>query len=92
MPKDYSMGPFFKHHRDTAVLGRKTLRRRLKMGRLIQRSMKNYVFSQKRKPPGERKQCHLHKRFASAVIAAIRKATLQTHWLIGRRRINSPTF
>jgi len=36
MPKDYSMGPFFKTI-DTAILGRKNLRRRSKDGRQFYR-------------------------------------------------------
>src|SRR5882762_4535216 len=44
MPKDYSMGPFFRTI-DTAVLGRKTYDDGLKMGGTFGGSIKYFVFS-----------------------------------------------
>jgi len=54
MPKDYSMGPFFKRI-DLAVMGRKTYEIALKMGggSFDNQGMKCYVFSRTREA-GER--------------------------------------
>ena len=55
MPKDYSMGPFFKTI-DTAIMGRKTLEAGLRLGKtdtVATPGMTCYVFSRKL-PPGER--------------------------------------
>lgn len=68
MPKDYSMGPFFKTI-DTAVLGRKTHDDGLKMGGSFGGGIKYFVFS-KTLPPG-------------AVIAEIRKSPGKHIWLMG---------
>jgi dihydrofolate reductase len=81
MPKDYSMGPFFKTI-DTCVLGRKTYDDGLKMGGTFSRSMKNYVFS-KTQPPGERNNVIFTSHSPSAVIAEIRKKPGKNIWLLG---------
>ena len=81
MPKDYSMGPFFKTI-DTCVLGRKTYDDGLKMGGSFSGSMKNYVFS-KTQPPGERNNVIFTNESPGAVIAAIRKQPGKHIWLMG---------
>ena len=81
MPKDYSMGPFFKTI-DTCVLGRKTYDDGLKMGGSFSGSMKNYVFS-KTLPPGERNGITFTNESPGAVIAAIRKQPGKHIWLMG---------
>ncbi len=81
MPKDYSMGPFFKTI-DAAVLGRKTYDDGLKMGGSFSGSMKNYVFS-KTLPPGERNGITFTNDSPGAVIAAIRKQPGKHIWLMG---------
>lgn len=81
MPKDYSMGPFFKTI-DTCVLGRKTYDDGLKMGGSFSGSMKNYVFS-KTQPPGERNNVIFTNESPSAVIAEIRKKPGKNIWLMG---------
>ncbi len=81
MPKDYSMGPFFKTI-DTCVLGRKTYDDGLKMGGSFTGSMNNYVFS-KTQPPGERNNVIFTNESPNAVIAAIRKQPGKHIWLMG---------
>ena len=81
MPKDYSMGPFFKTI-DTCVLGRKTYDDGLKMGGSFSGSMKNYVFS-RTQPPGERNHVIFTNASPSAVIAEIRKKPGKNIWLMG---------
>lgn len=81
MPKDYSMGPFFKTI-DTCVLGRKTYDDGLKMGGSFSGSMKNYVFS-KTQPPGERNHVTFTNESPSAVVAEIRKTPGKNIWLMG---------
>jgi dihydrofolate reductase len=81
MPKDYSMGPFFKTI-DTCVLGRKTYDDGLKMGGSFSGSMKNYVFS-KTQPPGERNSVIFTNGSPGAVIAEIRKQPGKHIWLMG---------
>jgi len=81
MPKDYSMGPFFKTI-DTCVLGRKTYDDSLKMGGSFSGSMKNYAFS-KTQPPGERNNVIFTNESPVAVIAAIRKQPGKHIWLMG---------
>jgi dihydrofolate reductase len=81
MPKDYSMGPFFKTV-DTCVLGRKTYEDGLKMGGSFDGSMKTYVFS-KTLPPGDRNKVTFTNDSPSAIVAEIRKKPGKHVWLMG---------
>lgn len=81
MPKDYSMGPFFKTV-DTCVLGRKTYDDGLKMGGTFDGSMKTYVFS-KTLPPGERNNVTFTNDSPGDLVAAIRKKPGKNIWLMG---------
>jgi dihydrofolate reductase len=81
MPKDYSMGPFFKTV-DTCLLGRKTYDDGLKMGGSFDGSMKAYVFS-KTQPPGERNHVTFTSDSPSAIVAEIRKKPGKHIWLMG---------
>lgn len=81
MPKDYSMGPFFKTI-DTCVLGRKTYDDGLKMGGSFSGSMKNYVFS-RTLPLGMRDGVLVTNDSPGAVIAEIRKSPGKNIWLMG---------
>ena len=81
MPKDYSMGPFFKTI-DTAVLGRKTHDDGLKMGGTFGGGIKYFVFS-RTLPPGERNGITFTDESPGAVIAAIRKLPGKHIWLMG---------
>lgn len=81
MPKDYSMGPFFKTI-DAAVLGRKTYDDGLKMGGTFTGSTKYYVFSHSL-PPGERNGVIFVNDSPSAVIDEIRKKPGKNIWLMG---------
>jgi dihydrofolate reductase len=81
MPKDYSMGPFFKTI-DTAVLGRKTHDDGLKMGGSFGGGIKYFVFS-KTLPPGQRNGITFTNDSPGAVIAAIRKRPGKHIWLMG---------
>src|SRR5262249_35944712 len=81
MPKDYSMGPFFKTI-DTAVLGRKTYDDGLKMGGTFTGKTKYYVFS-KTLPPGMRNGAMVTNDSPRAVISEIRKSSGKHIWLMG---------
>jgi dihydrofolate reductase len=81
MPKDYSMGPFFKTI-DTAVLGRKTYDDGLKMGGTFTGKTKYYVFS-RTLPPGMRNGAMVTNDSPAAVIAEIRKSPGKHVWLMG---------
>jgi len=81
MPKDYSMGPFFKTI-DTAVLGRKTHDDGLKMGGSFGGGIKYFVFS-KTLPPGMRNGVLVTHDSPGAVIAEIRKSPGKHIWLMG---------
>ena len=81
MPKDYSMGPFFKTV-DTCILGRKTYDDGLKMGGSFDGSMKTYVFS-KTEPPGDRNNVTFTSDSPSAIVAEIRKKPGKHIWLMG---------
>jgi dihydrofolate reductase len=81
MPKDYSMGPFFKTI-DTAVLGRKTYDDGLKMGGTFTGKTKYYVFS-RTLPPGMRNGAMVTNDSPAAVIAEIRKSPGKHIWLMG---------
>jgi dihydrofolate reductase len=81
MPKDYSMGPFFKTV-DTCILGRKTYDDGLKMGGSFDGSMKTYVFS-KTQSPGERNNVTFTSDSPSAIVSEIRKKPGKHIWLMG---------
>jgi dihydrofolate reductase len=81
MPKDYSMGEFFKTI-DTAVLGRKTYDDGLKMGGSFTGKTKYFVFS-KTQPPGERNHVTFTNESPSTVVAEIRKKPGKHIWLMG---------
>jgi dihydrofolate reductase len=81
MPKDYSMGPFFKTI-DTAVLGRKTYDDGLKMGGTFTGPIKYFAFS-KTLPLGERNGVTFTNDSPGAVIAAIRNKPGKNIWLMG---------
>ena len=81
MPKDYSMGPFFKTI-DAAVLGRKTYDDGLKMGGTFSGGIKYFVFS-KTLPPGMRNGALVTNDSPGAVIAEIRKQPGKHIWLMG---------
>jgi len=81
MPKDYSMGPFFKTI-DTAVLGRKTYDDGLKMGGSFTGKTRYFVFS-KTLPPGMRNGAMITNDSPRALIAEIRKSSGKHIWLMG---------
>src|SRR5579859_441770 len=81
MPKDYSMGPFFKTI-DAAVLGRKTYDDGLKMGGTFSGGIKYFVFS-KTLPPGMRNGALVTNDSPAAVIAEVRKSPGKHIWLMG---------
>ncbi|HJZ65615.1 MAG TPA: dihydrofolate reductase family protein [Candidatus Acidoferrum sp.] len=81
MPKDYSMGPFFKTI-DTAVLGRKTHDDGLKMGGSFGGSIKYFVFS-RTLPPGERNHVTFTSESPSTIISELRKKPGKHIWLMG---------
>lgn len=82
MPKDYSMGPFFKTI-DTAIMGRKTLDAAVKMGGDFSgSSMATYVFSRSL-PPGKRDGLTFTNKPAGSVVREIRKKPGKNIWLMG---------
>ena len=84
MPKDYSMGPFFKRI-DVAVMGRKTYEVGLKMSggdTFKGYGMKCYVFSKKQKP-GERKGVTFVRQSPQEWLAATKKQEGKDIWLMG---------
>jgi dihydrofolate reductase len=81
MPKDYSMGPFFKTV-DTCLLGRKTYDDSLKMGGSFDGSFKTYVFS-RTQPTGERNNVTFTNATPAAIVAEIRKKSGKHIWLMG---------
>jgi dihydrofolate reductase len=82
MPKDYSMGPFFKTV-DAAILGRKTYDDGLKMGgNFSGYNMKFYVMSRSL-PPGERNRVTFTSDSPGTVVAAIQKEPGKNIWLMG---------
>jgi dihydrofolate reductase len=81
MPKDYSMGPFFKTV-DACILGRKTYDDSLKMGGSFDGSMKTYVFS-RTQPPGNRNNVTFTNGSPSAIAAEIRSKPGKHVWLMG---------
>jgi dihydrofolate reductase len=84
MPKDYSMGPFFRTI-DTAIMGRKTYEVGLKMGgagSFGSYSMTFYVMSRSL-PPGERTGVTFTNQSPAALITQIRKRPGKEVWLMG---------
>jgi dihydrofolate reductase len=81
MPKDYSMGPFFKSV-DTALMGRKTYAVSLKMGGNFGGSMASYVFS-RTLPPGERDGVIFTRESPAAVLGKLRRSRGKHIWLMG---------
>ena len=84
MPKDYSMGPFFKTI-DTAIMGRKTYEVGLKMGgagAFGGSSMIYYVMSRSQ-PAGERGGVIFTKQTPAGLIAQIRKNRGKNIWHMG---------
>ncbi|HEY6307411.1 MAG TPA: dihydrofolate reductase family protein [Candidatus Angelobacter sp.] len=82
MPKDYSMGPFFKTI-DTALMGRKTYEVALKMGGGgFGGSMVSYVFS-RTLPPGERDGLIFTGDSPAALVGQLRKRRGKHIWLMG---------
>src|SRR5262249_3455123 len=82
MPKDYSMGPFFKTI-DAAVMGRKTYDISLKMGGgSYGPKMAVYVFSRSL-PPGPRDGVTITRQQPAAVIDELRRRKGKDIWLMG---------
>src|SRR5262245_52025470 len=84
MPKDYSMGPFFKRV-DVAVMGRKTYEVGLKMsgGKTFNGyGLQCYVFSKKEKS-GERKGVTFVRGSAKAWLTTLQKQKGKDIWLMG---------
>ena len=84
MPKDYSMGPFFKTI-DTAIMGRKTYEVGLKMGgagSFSGDSMIYYVMSRSL-PPGERGGVIFTNQIPAAILTQIRERSGKDVWLMG---------
>jgi dihydrofolate reductase len=83
MPKDYSMGAFFKRV-DTAVMGRKTYEAGLKLGggKISTPGMKCYVFS-KMQEAGERDGLMFVNETPRRFVEGLRKKTGKDIWLMG---------
>jgi dihydrofolate reductase len=82
MPKDYSMGPFFKRI-DTAVMGRKTYEVAQKMGGgMSSPGMTSYVFS-RTLPPVETSGLTIVKESPKRFLEAVQKKTGKDIWLMG---------
>jgi dihydrofolate reductase len=83
MPKDYSMGPFFKTI-DVAVMGRKTLDVGIEMsgGKFNNYGLKCYVFSRSQ-TAGERDGYEITNETPAALIAELRKSPGKNIWMMG---------
>jgi dihydrofolate reductase len=83
MPKDYSMGPFFKTV-DTALMGRKTYEVGLRMsgGKFSNYGLTCYVFS-RTMPPGERPGVTIVNESPKSFVAALRKQKGKNIWHMG---------
>jgi dihydrofolate reductase len=84
MPKDYSMGPFFKTI-DTAIMGRKTYDAGLKLGggsAFVGASTTYYVMSRSQ-PAGERGGVIFTSQPPAELIAQIRKQSGKNIWHMG---------
>jgi len=84
MPKDYSMGPFFRTI-DTAIMGRKTYEVGLKMGGsgAFGRSSIAYYVMSRSLPPGERGGVMITNQSPAALIEQIRRRRGKHIWLMG---------
>src|SRR6516164_8079669 len=83
MPKDYSMGPFFRRI-DVAVMGRKTYEMGLKLGggSMSNHGMKCYVFSRS-EDPGERGGVAFVQDSPRELVGALRERKGKDIWLMG---------
>src|SRR5262245_4346166 len=83
MPKDYSMGPFFKTI-DTAIMGRKTYEVGLRMsgGKIDTYGIRTYVLS-RTLCPGERDGIIFTSDFSKSLTDSIRKRKGKNIWLMG---------
>jgi dihydrofolate reductase len=81
MPKDYSMGPFFKRI-DVALMGRKTYEVAMKMGGGFGGSMTSYVFSRSL-PAGERDGLIFTNQSPEGLVGSLRKRKGKDIWLMG---------
>jgi dihydrofolate reductase len=83
MPKDYSMGPFFKTI-DTAIMGRKTYEAGLRMngGKFDSYGLTCYVFS-RTLPPGECPGVTIVKESPKSFVESLRKGIGKNIWLMG---------
>jgi dihydrofolate reductase len=82
IPKDYSMGPFFKTI-DTALMGRKTYDVATKLGGGgFGGPMASYVFS-RTLPPGERDGLIFTSESPAAVVGQLRRRRSKHIWLMG---------
>jgi dihydrofolate reductase len=81
MPKDFSMGPFFKTI-DTALMGRKTYDVAKKMGGGDFGPMVSYVFS-RTLPPGERDGLIFTNDGVASLVGRLRKRRGKHIWLMG---------
>ena len=84
MPKDYSMGPFFRTI-DTAIMGRKTYEVGLKMGGAgaFGGSSTAYYVMSRSQPPGERGGIVFTNQSPAELIAQIRKRRGKNIWHMG---------
>jgi dihydrofolate reductase len=84
MPKDYSMGPFFKTI-DTAIMGRKTYEVGLKMGgaSAFVGSSTTYFVMSRSQAPGERGGVIFTRQTPAELIAQIRKNRGKNIWHMG---------
>jgi len=84
MPKDYSMGPFFKTI-DTAIMGRKTDDAALKMGgsNAFVGSSTTYFVMSRSQSPGERSGVIFTNQPPAELIAQIRKRRGKNIWHMG---------
>jgi dihydrofolate reductase len=83
MPKDYSMGPFFKRI-DTALMGRKTYEMGLKLGggSISSPGMKCYVFSRTLEA-GQRGEVTITSKTPKHFVGEVRKKKGKDIWLMG---------
>jgi len=83
MPKDFSMGPFFKTI-DTALMGRKTYEVTLRMsgGTLRDGGLDKYVFSRSL-PPGKRDGLTFVNENPKSFVAELRKSKGKNIWHMG---------
>jgi dihydrofolate reductase len=84
MPKDYSMGPFFRTI-DTAIMGRKTYDPGLRMGGAssFSGSSTTYYVMSRSQPPGERGGVIFTNQAPAELIAQLRKCGGKNIWHMG---------